>query len=494
MRSAASKGNPAHNSDRSLKTKAVAGVRWSAASQFGRQGMGIVSTAILARLLSPTDYGLMGMAMVVTGFIGIFRDFGSSPALVQRQELDATLLSTVFWANIAFSLVTGCTIIAISPLAARFFHEPRVALLLCAVAPTFFFNSLSIVQQALLQRGLEFKSLANIELVASLLSYVVAVLVAWLDGGVWSLVAQAYAFLICLAVLLWQGAAWRPTLTFSWPALHSVRRYSVNMVGYSVFNYWARNAGNILIGRFLGSGALGFYSMAGRLVQYPTMATSGLVGRVLFPLLSKMQDDRERLGRAYFRTVSLIAVVTFPLLLGIFAVASPLVHGLLSAKWTPMIAPLMVLALVGANQSLATMTGSIYQSTGHTGLMFRVGIVNGLLYVLGIALGLRGGILGVAIGYAVADALATVIDYFFAFRLIGQPMNAVFSAAWRSLFCSVVMVVPLMLASAWLAAFAGPLAALAILMGMGVFVYSAISWVVNRTCLLDLWRTVRRQT
>ncbi len=274
--------------------------------------MGFLSTAILARVLAPADYGLMAMVVVVTGFAAIFRDLGTASALVQRKDLTHRLISSVFWMNVAMGMLIALLIAAISPLMALFFKEPRVAVLLCGLAPSFIVSSFSIVQQSLLQRDMVFSRISQFEVLAAGISYLTAIAAALNGWGVWSLVLQQYASCVCMVVLLWRAAEWRPSFAFAWADVRSLSRYSFNLAAYSIFNYWARRTDSALIGRYLGSASLGYYGMAYRLMQYPGQLINGLIGRVLFSTLSKLQDDDETFLRTYLKVVGAIALLTSP--------------------------------------------------------------------------------------------------------------------------------------------------------------------------------------
>lgn len=476
----------------SLKQRTASGARWSAVSHFAKQGIGFLCTAILARLLAPSEYGLLGMAVIVTGFAGMFSDLGTSSALIQRQTMSQRMLSSLFWANLVIGLFLTLIVAAISPLAAVFFREPRVALLLCALAPAFIVSSLSVIQKSTWQRDLLFRALSQTEIAAAATGGAVAVAAALAGWGVWSLVWQLYAASLAQGILLWSLVRWKPRWVFAWEDFRSVRRYSLHLVAFNAVNYWARTADNTLIGRYLGPASLGFYSMAYRLMQYPAIAVSGLLGRVLFPAFSRIQHDDEAFRRAYLKTVGLISLITFPMMLGLLALARPLVHVLLSAKWDPIVTPVMILALVGANQSVATTTGNIYTAKGRTDLMFWVGMFNSAIYVTGIIVGLRWGIIGVAACYGIADLIVTPIDFFFAFRLIKLRFRSVWAQTSRPLLSSVLMAALVYLTSPVVFGALNKAPALALLVAMGAGLYVAINWTTNRPQLTELFAIALR--
>jgi PST family polysaccharide transporter len=250
-------------------------------------------------------------------------------------------------------------------------------------------------------------------------------------------------------------------------------------------NYWARSLDNILVGRFLGPASLGYYSVAYRIMQYPLQAVSGLIGRVLFPTMAKLQDDSQLFRSVYLKTLGYISLFTFPAMIGLCVVTRPFVHTFLSARWEPVIVPLAILALVGGNQSIATNTGNIYMAKGRTDTMFRVGLLSSAIYLTGIIAGLKWGIVGVSIGYAIADAVATPIDYFFASRLLGASLHTLIAPTVRPLFCSVVMALSVLAATGPVLRSVGVVAGLVVLSAVGMLTYSVATWFFNRKQVLE---------
>ena len=432
------------------------------------------------------------MALIITGFAGVFSDAGIATAIVQRQQATERFLSSLFWANVSAGVALSVVLFATSSLAGAFFHEPRVGIVIQALAPTFLIANLSTVQRSLLQRDMLFNDLAKIELWASVAACGVAILAAMRGFGVWSIVCQQYVITAIQTIMLWRFSAWKPTVNFAWEELRSVMGFSANLTAYGVLNYWARNADNALIGRYLGPTNLGYYGMAYRLMQYPVTAVSSLVSRVLLPSFSRLQGNESAVRQAYLQSIGFISFITFPIMFGLLALAGPVVELLFSKKWLPVVVPLMIFALVGANQSLSTTTGNLYTAKGRTDLMFRVGFVNCSLYLVGIIAGLPWGVIGVALGYAVADAIATPIDYHFALPLIGLCPWRIWKPMSGPLIASVLMAAMLYLISPPLYLALGLRVGLAASVFSGATAYLVWNWVVNRGQLLALLELSRQ--
>jgi O-antigen/teichoic acid export membrane protein len=475
----------------SLSEQATSGVKWSTASQVGRQATQLFTVVILTRLLSPADFGLVSMALVVTGFVTIFKDMGTSAAVIQRKNLSEEFLCSIYWVNVSFGFLVMVILLVISPWVASFYHEPRVTLLLKVLSCTFLISGLSILHQAILERNLEFNKLAKLEIGSMAFGSVVGIGSAALGYGVWSLVYQVLAWTVMTTLLLWIACRWRPKLTFHWVEIKQVSNYSLNLTGFSIFNYWERNADYLLIGRFLGAQELGYYTLAYRLMLYPLQSVSWVVSRVMFPAFSKVQSDNVRFSRAYLRVASLIALVTFPVIFGLIATIEPFILTFLGSQWAPVVILLLILGPVGLIQSIVTTTGVIYQAKGRTDWMLRWGVVSGLLLIGSFVIGLHWGIVGVAAAYAVATAILVYPEFAIPFRLIDLRVRNLAAVLWKPFLSSLVMLLGLLGLKAALPAYVSGGWSLGILVPAGIGVYLLATWIVNRDQLRQALALVR---
>lgn len=475
----------------SLRRSAISGVKWSAVSLFGRRALSILTTIILARLLAPSDFGLVAMAAVVIGFIELFKDLGTATAVIQRKDLSQGLLASVFWLNAGFGLAAALVLYFLAPLLGAFYREPRVIPIMQVLSLSFLLSGLSNLQMSLLERNLDFDKLALIEIGTTLFATLVGITAAFLGHGAWSLVYQMLAGNFLGTLLFWSASRWRPSWQFDWPELRSVMGFSLNLTGASIFNYFARNADKFLIGRFLGSQDLGYYDLAYRLMQVPLQGISAVIGRVMFPLYSRMQDDAGQFGRAYLKVASAIALISFPLMLGLTALTGPFVLTLFGAAWMPVIPLLLILAPLGAVQSIATTVGSIYTAKGRTdwALWWTVGA--GLLIVLSFVLGLPWGIIGVTASYAIMFLLLTYPAFAIPFRLIGLEVRDLGRVLWRPAVCSLVMYAVVAGTALWAPQGLPGWLTLSLLVPFGAVVYLASSWAINRALLLEVLSMLR---
>ena len=408
----------------SLTQKTVSGAAWSGISRAVQQGLQLLSTMVLARLLGPSAYGLMAMASFFTNFLQQISDLGTGSAVIQREHLEERFLSSVFWLNVAAGSLAALIVWIISPWAVRIYREPELARVLAVLALSFPITGAGIVQQSLLIRAMEFRKLAVVEVGSSALSAVVGVVLAWKGAGVWSLVASSLTLTSASTILSWLFSGWWPRMAPVWREIASIASFSLNLTGFVVVNYFARNAGHLIVGRVLGAAALGYYQMAYTTMLYPLQNVTGVLGRVLFSAFAQIQHDNERFRAGYLRSSAVIAAITFPMMLGIMVTASPLVSVILGAKWAPVAPLLLFLAPVGLFQSVASTVGQIFLAKGRTDWMFRLVLVFAPVQIAGYLAGSPWGIEGVAIGYAVANLVLAYPTFAVPFRLVGLRVSA----------------------------------------------------------------------
>jgi PST family polysaccharide transporter len=408
----------------------VQGLIWLAGARVFGQLVSFLVTAILARLLSPGDYGLIGMVTVVTGFLSLFADFGTGMAVIQQKDLREEQLSSVFWFNVALGSLLCLVLVAISHGAARFYGEPALVSLMCVMGIGFPLTSLGIVQQSLFRRRLEFSVPVKANVTATLAAGLVGIATALLGWGVWALVAQSLSQAFVATALLWSLSAWRPQFHFHSADIRGIAGFSGNLAGFNIVNYFARNFDCLLIGRVLGVGPLGLYALAYRLMLYPISNLSGIAGEAFFPAFSQMQSESDRLSSAYLRTCRYIALVTFPLMAGISLMSREIILVLFGRRWEGAAVTLQILALVGMFQPLISLYGTVILARGFARWFFRWGAVVSTVMVASFVIGLRWGIVGVAACYLVSQTITSVIGLPVLFRKGGTSVFEFLSVLW----------------------------------------------------------------
>jgi O-antigen/teichoic acid export membrane protein len=389
----------------SLNIQAVSGVKWNAVSQALKLSLYFITTLVLARLLDPKDFGLLGMATVFTAFITVFNDFGLGSAIIQNQKLNDIQLSTIFWLSVLVGLTTMIISLAAAPVVASFYNEPMLRPIIYLMSLSFIFSSLGQVQLALTIKSFSFKRLMISEGIASFGGSFIAITLALLSFGVWSLAFQIVITTGFLTIILWLTDNWKPTPVFEIKGLKKTLGFSSGLLSFNMLNYFSRNADYLLVGKFLGSFLLGHYTFAYRLIQFPLQNLSSVVSRVLFPTLSKLQDDDALFKKYFINASQFIAFFTFPLMICLFLLSEEFVIVLFGKKWDQAIPVIQILAPVGMLQSVGNMVGSIYTAKGKTNWLFGWGVLSSIVTVIFFIIGLRWGIVGVAAGYACATML-----------------------------------------------------------------------------------------
>jgi len=475
----------------SISQAAVGGIKWTAISHVVTKAVSFATSVLLVRYLAPSDFGLFAMVVVVTGFLDMFSDLGTAAAVIQRTTTSTRLLCSIFWTNVAFGLAIATFVFLAAPFAAAFYGESRVEPLMRFLAITFLIAGFRTLPQALLQKSLAFETIAKLEMINAAISTTVVIFAAILGEGVWSLAYQSVVSVTFLTVGFWLAQSFRPQLAFDWTELKSVFHYSLSLTGFNVFNYFARNADTVLIGRFLGAQQLGYYDLAYKLMAYPLQAIWAVLGRVMFPVYSAMQNDDVRFRSVYLNVASSIAFVAFPVMFGILVAARPFVLSVFGTKWEPMVPVLEILAAVGAFQSIGTTVGSIYQAKGRTDWMLAWGIASGLLIVLAFVVGLRWGIVGIAASYAAMTLLLIYPSFAIPFRLIKLPFRKLVLAIWRPAAASVLMVVAVASTRYLVGPAAEPRVVLLVLVTVGAAVYGIATLWFNRDQVRELVTTLR---
>ncbi len=423
----------------SLRKKTISGLVWSALSQAGKQVSQFVVTAILARLLSPNDFGLVAMATVFTGFATIFGELGISSALIQKQDVDDRHWSSAFWLNVLMGVFLTIIFYFLSPVVALFYKRPELTFIFQVLSWNFVLVSVTIVQQTILTKEMNFRSLMIRDILAVIVSGVVAIVLALKGWGVWSLVIQALIFTIVNGLLLWILSKWRPKFILSSLAVEQIFHFSANMTGFQIINYFGRNIDQLLIGKFLGSQALGYYSLAYKLMLLPLQNISWMIARVMFPAFSKIQADIHKVRSNYLRLIKAISLVSFPLMILLFLLSPELIRVFWGQKWEPVVMLIRILCFCGMVQSLGTNIGNILLSQGRADLQLKLQMLGTIIVVLSVLLGLNWGIIGVAICYTGQSILWVHYTFYFVNKLLKLSYKSFYMSFYESYFISALM-------------------------------------------------------
>ncbi len=392
-----------------LKGRSVRGGAVTMASQGAKFFLGMGSTVVLARLLTPQDFGLIAMVTAVTGFVAVFKNMGLSMATVQRAEVNHGQISTLFWINVILSLGVMLVTAALAPVIAWFYGEPRLTWITLALAGAFIFGGLTVQHQALLRRNMRFGTLALIGIIGMVVGIVTAVIAAWYGAGYWALVLMQLATAITSAIAVWVVCGWRPGLPVRRSGVREMLAFGGNLTGFSFLNYFARNADNLLIGKFWGSGQLGLYSKAYGLLLLPLRQIKRPITAVTIPALSRLQNDPETYRRYYYRAISTIAFITMPLVAMLAALSHEIIPIVFGKQWTDSAIIFKLLAFAAFFQPVLGTTDWVFISLGQTKRMMYWGLIGVPAIILSFVVGLPWGVLGVATSYTICSVVIIAV-------------------------------------------------------------------------------------
>ena len=375
------------------------------AGQIGRFFIQFGSQVVLARLLDPTDFGLLAMVAPVLAFVQVFNDLGLANATIQRAEITRQDTSSLFWINMAASAALCALLILAAPAVGRFYDEPRVVPITTTLAFVLLLGGLSSQQMALLGRAMRFRQLAVIDIAAMALSTASGILGAVCGMGYWSLVLMPFAVMVTTVVLSWAYTGWLP----DWPRRNanvgSMMRFGGHLTGASFLNFLSRNMDNILIGRVYGSAVLGLYDRAYKLMLLPLAQVASPVSRVSIPLLSRLQDDPPRYRNAFMQMLHAIHLLAVPAMVTAVALPEQVILTLFGEKWVDVGPIFFWLAIAGLPSFMASASGWLFTSQGRGAGLFQWECISSALLVASFFLGLPYGAVGVARAYAAACVL-----------------------------------------------------------------------------------------
>lgn len=401
-----------------LRRAALTGTLWSAVQQIGDRGIRVLIYLVLARLVAPEDFGLVALAAVFIEFGQIFLNQGLTAAIVQRDDLQPAHLNSAFLGNLLFGSILCLAAVAGSDLAVRMTREPGTAEVVRWLALSFPLSALSSVQEAVLRREMNFRALALRSMVSQLAGGFVALTLAFLGFGVWSLVALELVRRAVGAVMLWRVSDWRPGLEVSVRCYIELLQFGVHIMGIALLTFVRNRSDYYLIGAFLGTAALGYYSIARQLVNAATQLINGSVGEVMWATFSRLQTNPDRLARAVTRSTELLATIAWPLFLGGAAVASELVEVSLGVRWAPSVPIVQAFLICSALSVIGTTLMTGITAIGEIRLRFGLEFVIASFSLIAIIIALPGGIESVAWAYAGSLALLLPLQVVVSFRRI----------------------------------------------------------------------------
>ncbi len=407
----------------SLKQKTISGLTWSFIDNFAQKGITFIIGIILARLLLPSEFGLIGMITVFIAISVSFINSGFGDALIRKQDCTDIDFSTVFYFNLVVGVLFYGLMFICAPAISRFFNEPQLISLVQVLGVVLIIDSLTIIQRTILTKRVDFKLQTKISVIASVVSGVVGIVMAYRGFGVWSLVAKQVIERGVNSILLWLWNQWRPLLVFSRHSFTELFSFGYKLLISGLIDTLYRNIYLIIIGKYFSAQELGFYIRANQFKALPAENINGIVGRVSYPVLAQMQDDKAALKRNYQKLIKSIMFITFVLMMGMAAVAEPMVITLIGEPWRPSIIYLQLLCFVGMMYPLHALNLNILKVQGRSDLFLKLEIIKTVLDVPVIIIGIMFGIKAMIVGMIVNTQVAYVLNSYWSGRFIEYPMR-----------------------------------------------------------------------
>ena len=471
------------------------GISWTLLGSWVSSAVQIGTTMVLARLLTPEDFGVMAMALTLTVVVNQFRNLGLSQAVVQRVDLRWSQVNALFWVNSAAGLVLAA-LVALGgfPLAA-FYGEPALVPICAALGAGFAVSGVAVQHGALLNRAMRFRTISLRNVLAGLLSSVAAIVAALLGMGIWALVVQHVGMLLLSTVLNWWAVPWRPGRPRGLREVGPLLGFGAHVSVAGLFHTLSREGDNVIIGRVLDAGALGLYTRAYGLLMLPLRQLKTPVQAVMVPALAALQEEPDRYRNAYRMAISGLGHLGMPLIVVLAVTAPELIAVTLGDQWLAAAPIFQILAVASFVQLVSTTTGWIYTSTGRGAAYSTWAVVNGVVTVAGFLVGVRWGVTGVAVSYAVTQVLLLLPGFVLACRHTPVRVADPFRAMLRPAVVSAVVLAATAFVRSTTAPGLGDLAALTVAAGAAVVVWglTMTGWRGARAELRALVTVVRKK-
>lgn len=406
-----------------LGDQAVRAVLWNTAGTFGNRALQFAVTVVLARLLSPEEFGMVAVLAIFTYLANALIESGFGSALIQMQTVTREDESAVFQFNLAMAVLLYAAFWFLAEPIARFYGQPELVPLARVLALVFFCNAFGLVQSTLLTKQLDFRRLTRAQIGATVVSGSLGILLAVRGWGVWSLAAQTIANAAVRSALLWLQSPWRPLGRFHGASLRAMFPFGSRLLASSLLGSVLENVYPLIIGRFFTKADVGFYARAQLAQRQAADTFTGIIVSVSFPAYAAIQHDPAQLREGYRRSIVYASVVLFPLMLGLAALARPLFLLVFTAKWAASIPYFQILCLSGMLYHLHALNLSVLKAVGRSDLYWRLSILKAALILGGLLLSVRFGMEGIVWGQVLVSWLGLAITSFYAGQIIHYPLH-----------------------------------------------------------------------
>ena len=434
-----------------LRTKTIHGVLWSSAERLSVQGVQFLVMILIARQLSPSDYGLVGMLTIFTAVSDSLINSGFSQALIRKQDRTNVDNCTVFFFNIAISLVLYAILFLIAPWVSTFYQEPQLCSVMRVLCLIIIIYSLGVVQRAVLTAKIDFKTQTKASAIAAIVSGICGVCLAYMGWGVWTLVFQQLLNAGLNTLLLWIFSHWRPNLIFSWISFKNLFAFGSKLMISGLLDTIYNNLFQLIIGKVYSAGSLGFYSRARHFAEFPSSNLTNILQRVTYPVLCNIQDDNIKLAENYRKILKLSAFIIFPLMVGLAAVAYPLLVVFLGQKWHDAGTLLIPVCLSMMWFPIHAINLNLLQVKGRSDLFLRLEIIKKIMGLIVLAISVPLGLLAMCYGAIVSSLIALIINTHYTGKLI----NVGFLRQMKDLMPTIIVCIVMFCGTWWFVSLVG---------------------------------------
>lgn len=469
--------------------RAAHGVGWNYISFGSGKVLVFVTTAILARLLTKEEFGIIGFATLAITYLSIVKDMGLGASLIQRRGNVDKISNTVFSLNLLTGFSLTLFIYIIAPLVSEFFREPLVLPILRWLGLTFMINAFGSIHVVLLQRNLDFRRRLIPDLGRSLFKGVFSIIFALTGAGVWALVYGQLIGALTSVVLAWAIFPWRPKLSIDWTEAAALFKYGFSVIGIDGLAIINDNLDYLLVGRIFGSAALGIYSLAYRLPELLMINFLWVIGAVVFPAYSAVQTQPKEMREIFLITFRIVEILIVPLCLGLVITADPLVRVAFGKQWLDIIPILRVLAVYAWVLSVGFHVGGIYKAIGRLDISVKLSVATLVLLIPALLVGSNFGLIGIAFGHLFVGLIRVVMRLIVTSRFLNISLNDIlsqFTTPFRGGIALVTVTIPIM----YLTIDFPPLLRLLLVSFSGALGYIGVLWIKDRESILRLGKMI----
>lgn len=459
-----------------LKKDTTKGVFWSLIERFGTQGVQFLVMLVMARLLSPNDYGVVGLLVVFVSIAQAFVDGGFSQALIRKKDRTEIDNSTVFYFNIVVSVVIYLIFYLFAPYVSVFYNMPTLTPFMRVICLSIIINAFGVVQRALFNANIDFKAQAKASLIAIVISGAIGISLALRGFGPWALVWQQLSNLIVNTLFLWIYSEWRPLLAYSWKSFNELFSFGSKLLATSLLNAIYNNIQTIVIGKLYSAKSLGLYSRAAHFADLPSQQFTSVFMRVTFPVLCKVQDDLERLTSVYRRMLRVSAYIVFPLLIGMAAVAHPMIRVFIGEQWIECAYMLQIICFAEMWYPIHAINLDILQVSGRSDLFLKIEIYKKIVSLALLAISAPFGIIAMCYSNLLSSLICLYINTYYSSKILGISLLSQLKDLFPTISLAMVMFVIVQVVIFFIS---NVFAQLIVGIIVGVVVYVSLSYILR---------------